>query len=382
MERARGNQFRRRILIVITRSVLGGAQTYVYNLATNLPEDRYEVTVACQGAGPLVTALDHRGIRVTELRYMRNEIRLTRDLLAVAELVSLIREIKPDLIHLNSSKAGFLGRIAAAVCGIPAVYFVHGWAFRQNATATFRPIAIWAERLAAPLCSRFISPSRHEIEIGRQFRIGRMSRCVCIPHGIKADAPRANPAGWNQDGSVTACMVARFERPKRQELLILAAKQVPSVRLVLVGDGDRRASCETLVRRLGMADRVDFLGNRLDVADILAKAHMGIMSTDMESLPIALLEAMRAGLPVLGTQTGGVPEVIEHGVNGFMGPTGDSEWMAEAFSRLAGDPKRRENMGAASRVLFEKKFTLERMVQQTLEVYDSVISERLGRLVR
>jgi len=362
-----------RLLIVITRSVFGGAQKYVLDLATALSRNDYSVKVACQGGGPLVSSLRDNGIGVIELEYMQREISPRLDTLATAELIRVIRSVKPDIIHLNSSKAGMLGRIAGAVCRVPVVYSVHGWAFREGAVETARPLAIWSERLIAPLCARFIAPSQYEIDVARRFRVGRESQFVCVPNGIEPKAPHAMPGGTDADGLVRVCMVARFERPKRQDLLIQAISQVPGSRLILVGDGEQHAACEELARTLGISDRVQFMGNRSDVADILANVHIGVLSTDMEALPITLLEAMRAGLPVLGTRTGGVPEVIEYGVNGYMGPPNKIDWMVDALSRLVSNPALRKKMGAASRARFEQRFTLDRMIQETTDVYRTIL---------
>ena len=202
---------------------------------------------------------------------------------------------------------------------------------------------------------------------------------MTIRYGVRDVPERAVPGAA---GVPVVAMVARFEPQKDYACLLRALAGVAGPwRAVLVGDGPTRPAAEALARELGIAERVSFLGSRDDVAGILASAHVFALATRWEGLPITILEAMRAGLPVVASDVGGVSEAVLEGENGFVVPSGDPDRLGNRIDQLCAGAALRNRMGATSRRRFEAEFTLERMLTATAAVYDGIlrVSASFGR---
>lgn len=176
-------------------------------------------------------------------------------------------------------------------------------------------------------------------------------------------------------------MVARFEPQKDQATLLraLGGLRDQAWELDLIGEGPLMPEMKALAASLGLAERVRFLGQRTDVHHLLAQAQISLLVTNWEGLPLSILEAMRAGLPVIASDVGGVAEMIEDGGTGYLVPRGGIELVSERIARLLRDPDLRSRLGASGRSRYESQFTLEHSVGRTLEVYRSVLGEGCAR---
>ncbi|MHC5717067.1 MAG: glycosyltransferase, partial [Nostoc sp.] len=154
------------------------------------------------------------------------------------------------------------------------------------------------------------------------------------------------------------------------------------VHLDLVGSGPSLESCKALAQSLGIAEQVSFLGDRTDVPDLLAQSQIFILSTHYEGLPISILEAMRAGLPVVATSVNGIPEEVEHGKTGLLVPRKDVQALANALQTLIQSPDLRQQMGEAGRQKFEQEFTVERMINETKAVYEKIFKQKAKKLLQ
>jgi glycosyltransferase involved in cell wall biosynthesis len=168
--------------------------------------------------------------------------------------------------------------------------------------------------------------------------------------------------------------VARFEEPKDHAALLRAMASLRGLdwELELVGDGPLESSSRALAAKLGIADRVRFAGYCPDVAEALGRAQIFVLSSRSEALPRSVLEAMRAGLPVVAGDAGGLPETIENGANGILTPRGSHEALAVAVAKLIEDGGLRLRLGAAARVTYEQRFRLELMIEKTAAIYELV----------
>jgi glycosyltransferase involved in cell wall biosynthesis len=294
----------------------------------------------------------------------------------VTEIAGILRRVKPDLVHLHSSKAGALGRLAARVAGVPVVFTAHGWAFADGSSWPRKLVAVPSELVAGELGDRIIAVSEADRQLALRFHIGG-GRITLVRNGIEDVPERAAPESGDE---VRLVMVARFTAQKDHATLIQAMQGVRgSWRLLLVGDGPLRGGMEAMAARLGIGDRVDFLGNRLDVPRLLADAHVFVLASRWEGLPISILEGMRAGLPIVASDVGGVAETIEQGANGFFMPSEDVEALRVPLQRLVADRALRGRQGARSRARYESEFTARRMYQETRRVYESVLGQATGR---
>jgi glycosyltransferase involved in cell wall biosynthesis len=363
-----------RFLILITLAETGGAQTYVASLLPALAA-RFEVVVAAHGEGPLVDAARDAGVRFVSLRHVRRPLHPARDLMGLFELVALIRRERPDIVHVNSSKAGALGRIAAALARVPVtVYTVHGWAFKAytgGASTLYRS----ADRLLARATTVTICVTETERAAGLAARTCGAERTVVIQNAVDVDAaPRAR----NDGDPPRIVTVGRLAWPKDPHTLVraLARVRVRPYSALIVGDGPEQAGVEAEVRRLGLESAVQLCGPRHDVPDLLARSDVFVLASRSEGGPISILEAMAAGLPVVASDVGGVGELVAEGTTGILVPPADPDALAAALDRLLADPELRRRLGAAGLERARERFDLNALRSAHLELYARALERR------
>jgi len=363
-----------KIAYLITRAEpIGGAQIHVRDLAVAVRNLGHQPTVITGGSGSFVDSLRIQGVPVIVLRHLAVPIRPLQDLQALGEIQAALRKIVPDVLTTHSSKAGILGRLAGRALGIPVVFTAHGWAFTPGIPSLHAAVYRRIERLAGPLSSRIITVSEFDRRLALEARIAPVDRVVTVHNGIP-DAPielRADPGRT----PLRMAMVARFEPQKDHPTLFqaLAGLTQQSWQLDLIGNGPLMHDMEALASRLGIGDRVHFLGQRMDVAEILAQAQISLLVTNWEGFPLSILESMRAGLPVVASAVGGIDEAVREAETGYLVPRGGVEQLRERIATLLSDVALRRRLGASGRARFEQHFTLEHAVSKTLAVYRDVV---------
>src|SRR4051794_30246244 len=359
-----------KILYVITRSERGGAQIHLLDLLKNLPFGCRPI-VATGESGYLVEEARELGIPVHYIRHLRKPISPVNDIRAVLEIMSVIKAESPDLVHAHTSKAGLLGRLAGWLTGTPAVFTAHTWSFADGISWFQRWISIPVERFAGRIGGKVITVSRANEEIAGREAIISPANLVTIWNGIPDTDQRATPGVTEIPRAV---MIARFAPQKDQMSLVQAMSgvRVPW-RLSFVGDGPTRTEVEAEVRRLGLTDRVEFLGDRGDIAEILASSDLFVLATKWEGLPLSILEAMRAGLPVITSDVGGCSEAVHHGETGFIVPPSDVYQLREELENALSSKSLLKSMGEAGRARFYRDFRIESMMSKLMSVYHDAI---------
>lgn len=361
------------LVYVITLAEVGGAQSYVRDLLPAVSE-RYDVTVAAHGDGPLREAAAHYGLPFVPLEHVRRPISPIEDALGLLELTRLFRRLRPDIVHLNSSKAGILGRLAAALARVPVTIFtVHGWAFKAASGRSSR-LYLAADRVVRPLATAIVCVSQSEVDAGLAAGLSLPDRTVLIRNAVDVSRePAAVPGG----SVVEIVSVGRLALPKDFETLLRAVAMLPpgSVRLTLLGDGPLRPSFERLAVELDLANVV-FAGEVDDVRARVDSADVFVLSSLSEGMPMSVLEAMAAGRPVVASSVGGVPEAVVDGVTGLLVPPGRPDDLAVALERLVADDDLRRRLGDAGRARAVERFSLEGWRRSHLELYDSLLDAR------
>lgn len=365
-----------KIAYVITRAdSVGGATIHVRDLAQAMQERGHEVMVIVGGRGPVTDQLAAAGVPFRPVEFLARAIHPVRDLHALAEMTGVLRDLRPDLVSTHTAKAGWVGRAACARLGLPAVYTPHGWSIGHRISAAQGVIFTFAERVAARWTSATICVSDAEKRLALRKRVAPPEKLFVVHNGVRdiPDDLRAKP----ELEPVRICSVARFESPKDHATLLAALGSLREQRweLDLVGDGPLEGKVRRLAGELGLAERVRFLGYQADPARALAEAQLFVLSSRSEAFPRSVLEAMRAGLPVVASNVGGVAEAVTHGVNGLLVPPGRPEPLAAALGELIAGTARRQILGAAARRSFESHFRIECMLENTAAVYARVLGK-------
>lgn len=361
-----------RILYLITRAEPGGAQVHLLELLRGF-KDRAELHLGVgeDRDGFLIEEARALGVQVHILKHLLHPIRPHEDLLGLFEVASLLKRVNPHLLHAHSSKAGFLGRVAARALGIRSLFTAHGWAFTEGVSVGRKALAVTLEALAGRLGDGIIAVSEWDRNLALRYRVAAPNRIFTVWNGVPDTSHRADPAREPP----RIAMVARFAPQKDHALLLTALASLRELpwTLDLVGDGPLLPEVQALAKRLGLAERVRFWGRRLDVDRLLAEVQVFVLTSNWEGLPLVVLEAMRAGLPVVATDVGGVGEAVVEGKTGFLVGRGDEAALREKLSLLLENPALRASMGKAGRRRYEEAFTLERMLLETWRVYEEVL---------
>jgi glycosyltransferase involved in cell wall biosynthesis len=356
-----------RVLEVVPTLKRAGAENVVAALARRLDRSRFELKVASlYGRFPQGLELD---VPVWYLGKRRG-----LDIRMVPRLAAVMREFRPEVVHTHSYVLRYT-LPAVWLAGPQAmVHTVHNMAERE-ADRLGRAIQGWAWR-------RGVAAVAIGDEVARSFRAvyGR-DPARTIPNGIETAAfgrPEARAAWRTAEGfgadEVLIASAGRLEPQKNPLGLIEAFARVPAGRLVMAGEGSLMEAAGQKAERLGVEERVRFLGVRTDVAEMLSACDIFALASDWEGCPLAVMEAMAAGLPVVATAVGGVPELVEDGVTGILAARGDVQALASALDALAENPQRRLEMGQAARER-SKRFEVSAMV----EAYSALFEEMVGR---
>jgi glycosyltransferase involved in cell wall biosynthesis len=365
-----------RIAYIVTRAdPIGGAQIHVRDLAAAVQAQGHAATVITSGSGPFIDGLRAQQTPTIVLRHLGVPIDPARDLRALQEIRAVLRDLRPDLVTAHSSKAGVLGRLAGRSLRIPVVLTVHGWSFTPGIPALQAAVYRQIERCVGPLASRIITVSEFDRQLALAARVAAEERVVTVHNGMP-DVPlelRADPARTPP----RLVMVARFG-PQKDHLTLfraLAGLQGLAWELDLIGDGPLMGQMASVAATLGIGGRVRLLGQRTDVDQILAQAQISLLVSNWEGFPLSILEAMRAGLPVVASAVGGVGESVVDEETGYLVPRGSADQLRDRLGRLLVSPAERVRLGARGRARYEQLFTLGHTVAKTLAVYQDVLEQ-------
>lgn len=365
-----------KIVHIITRSDnVGGAQVHVLELCKGLQRAGIEVTVLVGGTGEFLDLLRDAGLPYISIPALVRSIRPTADVVALWQILSILRRIRPHLVCTHSSKAGWLGRLAAKLLRIPAIHTAHGWPFTEGVSLPASVVYSQAERVAAWFTDRIIAVSEYDRKLALRKKVCEPDKIVTIHNGISdlPNIPRARP----EVEPPRIIMVARLEQPKDPISLVKALATLKQLvwSLDIVGDGPLRSAVESAVRNAGLEGRVRLLGNRRDVPELLQQAQLFVLVSKWEGFPISILEAMRSGLPVVASDVGGVREAVLHGKTGFLVERENPDDLREKLAIMLCNPGLRRSMGDTGRLVFEQHHMVEQMILKTIDVYREVIAD-------
>ena len=369
------------ILVFQNRFLIGGQERQTVNNVRTMDRTRFEPVVACLHLeGEHLADLEAAGVRPVLFDVGRKMLR-PNTAWQVARLVALIRERNVALVHAQDVYTNVLGTLAARAAGIPAV--ATRVDLGHHVTGYRRPLVRLACRSADRVLVNALCIRDQCIREGVE-----PDRVVVVRNGVDVEAidrvAAQAPEPPAPEGAVVC--VANMHHPvKGQTDLLMAMREVvrvrPEARVVFVGDGVRRPHLERMAASLGIADRCHFLGFRLDVPAVLARAVLSVSPSHAEGISNAILEAMTVRLPVVATAVGGTPEIVREGVNGHLVPPGAPGPLAARILDLLARPAQRRRMGERGRAIVEREFSLAQMRIGYDAMYEELCEVKMPRVM-
>lgn len=388
----------KKVLFVITKSNWGGAQRYVYDLATNLTKTDFEVKVALggppAGGGLLKEKLDEAKIETIPIPHLQRNINIAKELLSFFSLIKIFGKEKPDIIHLNSSKIGGLGAAAALVSKTlirlfdkqnknynpKTIFTVHGWAFNEARTFRAKSVIYISQWLTSLLCDNSIIISRHDYRQALGMPLIKKNKFALIPLGIpennfdyttKQIAKKA--LTLEKSSKITIGTIAEFTKNKGLDYLLDAINilKLPNLHLAIVGDGEDKERIEKRLEDENLKENITTCGFVPHAAKYLKAFDIFVLPSLKEGLPYTILEAMNAGVPVVASSVGGIPDLIEHEKSGYLTTPKSSASLAESLGKLVSDEKLRRQFSRESKKRALEKFSFGSMLEKTIALYRS-----------
>jgi len=339
----------KKILFIITKSVWGGAQKYVFDMATSLPKDQFEPIVAGGGKGIMAEKIISAGLPYLEIKSFQRDISFWKEIVSFFEILKILFKTKPDIVHVSSSKAGGMAGMAILTYlavkpprgGLTAVFTVHGWAFLESRPKWQIFLIKLASKITCLFYDKIICVSRNDYNEAIKNKIAPARKLTFIHNGI-------NPADYNfqerMEKEFTVGTIGEATKNKGHKYLIEASKNFPDIKL-------------------------NIISNIPNASKYLKNFDIFVLPSLKEGLPYVILEAGLAGLPIIASNVGGIPEIIENGKEGLLVPPANPEELAVAIKKLIDDKALRENLARNLHEKIQREFSLEKMLKETISQY-------------
>ncbi|MBI2454234.1 MAG: glycosyltransferase family 4 protein [Parcubacteria group bacterium] len=382
---------RKRLIFVITQPVVGGAQKYVFDLAKDFNQN-YQVSVACGGDknGDLFQKLGKEKITAHHLKFLGREIKPGDDVLAFFEILKLFKSERPDIIHLNSSKAGLLGSLAAFFYQLSAknykpkiVFTAHGWIFKEDLSKWKKRAVVFLAWFSAKFQDKIICVSQNDFDQALKYKVAAARKLQVVHNGAgevkfltKKKARDEVSKLISREISVNDFLIVNFGRLYANKGLSYLIQAVQETRnkyqnliLVIFGDGPEREALQLLITNYQLQNTVFLAGDMPEVSKYLKAFDALVLSSTKEGFPYSILEAGLAGVPVVATDVGGVGEMVVNNQTGFLVEPKDSNALAKAVENIMANPNQAKKMAADLKKTVSQKFSFKDMVSKTEWVY-------------
>lgn len=371
-----------KILYLITQSEWGGAQRYVLDLAESMKQD-FDVSIAAGGPDGAGLSSMTGSIPFYPLKNLVREINPIKDVKAFFEIRALLKKIQPQILHLNSSKVGVLGALASLRLGIKVIYTVHGWVFLEPMPTWKRWFYIFCEKISCRLHQATILLSQKELEIAKANKLA-CGKTKIIGHGI--ETPKFLPKEEARDKlqkilgrqiyneSFWIGTIANFYETKDPANLVNALKKINENFLsIIIGDGPLYRDIEHLINKVNLSGKIFLVGSMLEASSLLKAFDIFVLPSAKEGFPYVILEAMAAGLPIVATSVGAIPEMIENEKSGLLVPPRNPDLLRSAILKILKDRNLRFSLGKGAEMEFSQKFSKEKMISEIQNLYNQLL---------
>ncbi|MFT7507475.1 MAG: glycosyltransferase involved in cell wall biosynthesis [Acidimicrobiales bacterium] len=377
---------KKKVLFLITKSNWGGAQRYVFDLATTLDTEKFEVLVALGEEGELAKKLHEANIPVVSIPGLTRDISLLKELRATLAIAGIIKKEKPDVLHVNSSKAGFLGTCIGRILRVKNIIFTaHGWAFNEDRPKWQQLLFKTVHWMTVMFSHRTIAVS-HAIKKQMDWPLVQKKLKVINPGRTITDLKNkqdsrgiletkvinntANLGDYHAD--IWIGTIAELHPIKQLHRAINSvaslSRTIPNIRYVIIGDGQLASELQQQVTDIGLEQHVFFTGSLDEASRFLPAFDIFVLPSHSEAYGYVLLEAGIAHVPVIATNIGGIPDIITHEETGLLVPPDNTPLLTEALQTLLTDKNLRIKLADAHYEHAQTR-TVEKMTTETTAVY-------------
>ncbi|HAO64968.1 TPA: hypothetical protein DCQ44_03240 [Candidatus Taylorbacteria bacterium] len=387
---------RKKVIFVITKSNFGGAQRYVFDLATSLPKDSFDVIVAFGQGGELEEKLRAADIRTIKIEALQRDVSVIKDLAVFFELIRIFKKEKPDVVHLNSTKIGGVGAVAGRICRVPKIIFTaHGWAFNEKRGAISRLAISFLQWVTVMCAHTTITVSQKTAEQILKFPFIRANKIKVIFNGVGNENGATDLDFFNRDearqlllGATTANTttiinehsawigtISELHTNKGLDIglraFALVLKKHPDTFFIIIGEGEERTRLSAQISELGISDRAILVGSIEDAKRYLKAFDIFSLTSRTEALPYVILEAGLAELPVVASAVGGIPEIINLPDLGLLVPFNEKveQSFAAAFDELLSNKEYAKTLGINLKHRVMTEFSKQKMHTETFAQY-------------
>lgn len=387
---------KKKILYCITKSNWGGAQRYVYDLATGIPRDKFEIAVVLGGNGQLKEKLEIAGIRTISVNALKRDVGIINDISSFFALIKIFKNEKPDIVHLNSSKIGGLGGLAGRIARVKKIIFTaHGWAYNEERSFSQKIAIAILHFITVALSHLTIAVSEKAKEQFKSFGSIK-NKIVVIHNGIgeiefmekekarqKLVEVRLQQAEKVKEVIKSEPLwigtISELHKNKGLSYAIEALKNhletkhpsLQKVIFIIMGEGEERKNLEKIIKNNNLENSVFLVGNVENASSYLKALDVFTLTSTTENLPYTILEAGKAGVPIIASNVGGISEIIDDMESGILLQPKKPKEISDAIEYYINHPDKKEIFPKILEEKIDKEFSLEKMVSETLKVYDS-----------
>jgi len=378
---------------IIARLNIGGPAIHVTLLTEKLNAPDYESVLVCgnidEDEGDMRYFAEQHGVTPLIMPELGRSLHPIRDLNTIRKLVRLMRQLKPDVVHTHTAKAGFVGRIAARIAGVPViVHTFHGHVFQGYFNPLLTRVFILLEQITARMSDTVITLTEGlRRELADTYRVTRRSRITVLPLGLDLQAfagvPRKSGT-FRREHEIPSNVpligiVGRIVPIKNHDLFLRAAVKVkaalPEAYFVIVGDGELRAEIEATAAALGLSACTTFTGWVREVAAVYSDLDALVISSRNEGTPVSVIEALAARCPVVTTAVGGLPDLLDQGALGALVPSDDADALAQAILTAIKTPPDTQRAQA----LMLDRYGIDRLVKDLDGLYRGLLAKKRRR---
>jgi glycosyltransferase involved in cell wall biosynthesis len=379
-----------RILHIHTLPIVSGSGINTFLSMQGMDKTLYEVDLACAPGGRLIPLVEENHMEVRTFKNMVQPLRPFKDTLALIDLTAFLRKNPYHIVHTHNSKAGFLGRLAAKLVGVPViVHTVHGFAFHDEEPLWRQMLFRNLERLASRWSDRMIFISQPLIDwalkdhIVGEDKIAKIYSGIQLDkfHPVKSEEKDQIRSKWSlQKEEAVVGIVSKLWEGKGHTVLIEAFKllkeKIKDAKLVIVGEGYLYDELFRRVGNNGLRDSVLFTGFQMDVSEIIATFDVAVLPSFFEGMGRVILEAMAMEKPIVASRVGGIPDLIDQGINGLLVRPGDARELADALERVLSDNGLAKKLGKEGRKKIKDQFSADVMVRSIEKLYRELLARK------